>query len=52
MTNAVREHDQIIDAIANRQPERARLEAESHIAAVASAVLAGLDHASEAAAGS
>lgn len=40
---AVREHDQIIDAVTKRQSERARLEAESHIAAVASAVLAGLD---------
>lgn len=42
MSDAIREHDQIITAIENRQPERARLEAESHIAAVASAVLSGL----------
>ncbi len=37
------EHEAIIDAIAKQQPERARLAAEGHIAAVASAVLAGLD---------
>lgn len=40
---AVAEHDQIIDAIDRQQPERARLVAEAHIAAVATAVLAGLD---------
>jgi len=43
MSDAAREHDKIIDAIAKQQPERARLEAESHIAAVASAVISGLD---------
>lgn len=42
MGDAVREHEQIIDAIAKQQPERARLEAEAHIAAIASAVLGGL----------
>ncbi len=42
MSDAVREHEQIIDAITKRQPERARLVAEGHIAAVASAVLSGL----------
>jgi DNA-binding GntR family transcriptional regulator len=39
MSDAAREHDKIIDAIIRQQPERARLEAESHIAAVASNVL-------------
>ncbi len=43
MDDAVREHDQIIDAIEKRQTERARLEAESHIAAIASSVLGGLE---------
>lgn len=42
-SDAVREHDRIIDAIVKGQQERARLEAESHIAAVASAVLSGLE---------
>ena len=42
MSDAARDHDKIIDAIAKRQAERARLEAESHIASVASNVLAGL----------
>ncbi|NJM34323.1 MAG: GntR family transcriptional regulator [Rhodomicrobium sp.] len=42
MSDAAREHDKIIDAITKQQPERARLEAESHIAAVASNVLFGL----------
>lgn len=42
MNDAVQEHEQIIDAIARQQPERARLVAEAHIAAVASAVLAGM----------
>lgn len=42
MSDAVREHEQIIDAIAKQQPERARLLAEGHIAAVASAVLSAL----------
>ena len=42
MSDAAREHDKIIDAIAKQQPERARLEAESHIAAVASNVLSGM----------
>ncbi|MDF7777157.1 GntR family transcriptional regulator [Sphingomonas sp. AOB5] len=46
MSDAVQEHEQIIDAIAKQQPERARLVAEAHIAGVASAVLAGLDGAS------
>lgn len=41
--DAVREHDQIIDAVVRRQPDRARLEAESHIAGIASSVLAGLE---------
>jgi DNA-binding GntR family transcriptional regulator len=41
--DAVREHDQIIDAVVRRQQDRARLEAESHIAAVASSVLSGLE---------
>ena len=40
--DAVAEHEQIIDAIERQQAERARLVAESHIAAIASAVLAGL----------
>ncbi len=43
MSDAAREHDKIIDAIVKQQPERARLEAETHIAAVASNVLAGMD---------
>lgn len=42
MSDAVQEHEHIIDAIARQQPERARLMAEAHIAAVASAVLAGM----------
>jgi DNA-binding GntR family transcriptional regulator len=42
MSDAVREHEQIIETIAKQQPERARLVAEAHIAAVASAVLGGL----------
>lgn len=42
MSDAVREHEQIIDAIVKQQPERARLVAEGHIAAVASAVLSAL----------
>jgi len=42
MSDAAREHEKIIDAIERQQPERARLEAESHIAAVASNVLSGL----------
>ena len=42
MADAVREHDDIIDAIASRSPARARALIEAHIAAVASAVLAGL----------
>jgi len=41
--DAVAEHDQIIDAIERQQAERARLVAESHIAAVATAVMAGLE---------
>lgn len=43
MDDAVREHDQMIEAITKRQPERARLTAEAHIAAIASAVVTGLD---------
>jgi DNA-binding GntR family transcriptional regulator len=43
MSDASKEHEQIIDAISRRQPERARLIAEGHIAAIASAVLQGLD---------
>lgn len=42
MSDAAREHDKIIDAIVRQEPERARLEAESHIAAIASNVQAGL----------
>jgi DNA-binding GntR family transcriptional regulator len=42
MSDAAKEHEQIIDAISKRQPERARLAAEGHIAAIASAVLHGL----------
>lgn len=42
MSDAAPEHDIIIEAIARQEPERARLEAESHIAAIASNVLAGL----------
>jgi DNA-binding GntR family transcriptional regulator len=42
MADAVREHDDIIDAIASRSPARARALVEGHIAAVASAVLTGL----------
>jgi len=42
MSDAVREHEQIIDAIAKGQAERAGLEAESHIAAIASLVLDAL----------
>jgi len=42
MEDAAREHDEIIEAIASRSPARARTLVESHIAAVASAVLAGL----------
>jgi DNA-binding GntR family transcriptional regulator len=42
MADAVREHDDIIDAIGSRSPARARALVEAHIAAVASAVLAGL----------
>ena len=41
--DAVAEHDQIIDAIERQQAERARLVAEAHIAAVATAVMAGLE---------
>jgi len=49
MSNAAREHDTIIEAIAKQEPERARLEAESHIAAIASNVLSGLGRAAAAA---
>ena len=42
VSDAVREHETIIDAVSSRDPERARIEAEAHIAAVANAVLAGL----------
>lgn len=42
MSDAVQEHEPILDALERRQPERARLVSEAHIAAVASAVLAGL----------
>lgn len=41
--DAIAEHGQVIDAIERQQAERARLVAETHIAAVATAVLAGLD---------
>ncbi len=41
--DAVAEHDKIIDAVQNERPERARLEAESHIAGIADAVLAGFN---------
>ncbi|MBX3563560.1 MAG: GntR family transcriptional regulator [Sphingomonas sp.] len=43
MSDAVQDHEQIIDAIARHQPERAKLVAEAHIAAVAGAVLVGLE---------
>lgn len=42
MADAAREHDEIIEAIASKSPARARTLAESHIAAVASSVLAGM----------
>lgn len=42
MADAAREHDEIIEAIASKSPARARALAESHIAAVASSVLAGM----------
>jgi DNA-binding GntR family transcriptional regulator len=42
MADAAKEHDEIIDAIASKSPSRARAVAESHIAGVASSVLAGL----------
>ncbi|AUW57437.1 GntR family transcriptional regulator [Sphingobium sp. SCG-1] len=42
MADAAREHDDIIEAIAGQSPARARTLIEGHIAAVASAVLAGL----------
>lgn len=42
MADAAREHDDIIEAIASKSPARARSLAESHIAAVASSVLAGM----------
>lgn len=40
--DGLREHDQIIEAIEMQQPDRARLQAEAHIAAVAGAVLSNL----------
>ncbi|MCG8503145.1 MAG: GntR family transcriptional regulator [Sphingomonadales bacterium] len=43
IADGLREHDQIIAAIEMQQPDRARLQAEAHIAAVASSVLANLD---------
>lgn len=49
MSDAAREHDKIIEAIAKQEPERARLEAESHIAAIASNVVSGLTRKAEAA---
>lgn len=42
MAEAAREHDDIIEAIASRSPDRARKLAESHIADVAAHVLAAL----------
>ncbi len=42
MADAIREHDRIIDAVAKQDSNRARLEAESHFASIASAVLSGL----------
>lgn len=42
MSDAVQEHEPIIDAIERQEPERARLVATAHLAAVGSAVLAGL----------
>jgi len=43
MSEAAREHEDIIDAITRQQPERARLLGEAHFAAIASAVLSGMD---------
>lgn len=42
MSNAVQEHHEIIGAIADRSPKRARKVAEAHITAVADAVLSGI----------
>lgn len=42
MADAIREHDRIIDAVVKQDSNRARLEAESHFASIASAVLSGL----------
>lgn len=47
MSEAASEHEQIVDAIAKRQPERARLLAEGHFASIASAVLDGLERAAQ-----
>jgi DNA-binding GntR family transcriptional regulator len=42
MAEAAREHEDIIEAISSRSPDRARKLAESHIADVAAHVIAGL----------
>ena len=42
MTEAIREHDRIIDAVIKQDSNRARLEAESHFASIASSVLSSL----------
>ncbi len=42
MTEAVREHDRIIEAVVKQDPNRARLEAESHFASIAGSVLSSL----------
>jgi DNA-binding GntR family transcriptional regulator len=43
MSDSIAEHEPIIQAIEKRQPERARLFAEAHIAAVADSVLSHLE---------
>ncbi len=43
ISDAVREHDRIIDAVVRQDANRARLEAESHFASIASAVLSNLE---------
>lgn len=43
ISDAVREHDRIIDAVVQQDANRARLEAESHFASIASAVISGLE---------
>lgn len=43
ISDAAREHDRIIDAVVQQDSNRARLEAESHFASIASAVIASLE---------